>query len=576
MSIKRPYTLTISLLTITALSGAVLSSTTFAATDTAQDNVSVNVPVSCTMNGTGMNSHTANIPNGTYEANIGTTTLKTFCNDNQGFAIYAIGYTNEEYGNTTLIGATGGQTIVTGTATTTGSPDVSNWAVKLATDSTATYPITLDNSFGAYSNVPSSYTKVAHRDSGTDLGSSATGAELTTTYAAYISKNQKADTYDGKVKYTLVHPASEEPLQPQPATAGCINYFANGSNVVGEMGCQSASNNASVDLWASNFSRSGYGFAGWNDKYDYSGNFYGPNQTITAPSDVETNGLSLYAVWIKSAGTIQNWSGCSNLAQGAVTALTDSRDNDTYAVAKLADGKCWMIENLRLDNTALHNTDGALSQGYNSSFIGLADPESANFDDFTTANSLYSTNGSTAATISGSNTGYRFPRYNNNNTNSRQSSSGYSVDGNTYSIGNYYTWHAAIADTTYYSSGNHNTTSICPAGWHIPTGGATTGEFALLDIALGGTGSSSSSSTDPTGAVMSSRYRSYPNNFLYSGYFNGSSAYDRGWGGNYWSSTATLNYNSYNLFLNSSIVSSPSTGNCAKSDGLTIRCTLGS
>ena len=208
MSIKSSYTLTISLFAISTLSGTVLSSTASATdTNTSQDNVTVSVPVSCTMNGTGMTSHNANIPNGTYQADIGTTTLKSFCNDNQGFAIYAIGYTNEEYGNTTLIGATGGQTIVTGTASTTGSPDVSNWAVKLATDSTATYPITLDNSFGAYSSVPSSYAKVAHRDSGTDLGSSATGASLTTTYAAYISKTQQADTYNGKVKYTLVHPA---------------------------------------------------------------------------------------------------------------------------------------------------------------------------------------------------------------------------------------------------------------------------------------------------------------------------------------------------------------------------------
>ncbi len=199
---------------ISVISTLSLSSAFATNTNTSQDNVTVSVPVSCTMNGTGMTSHNANIPNGTYQADIGTTTLKTFCNDNQGFAIYAIGYTNEEYGNTTLIGATGGQTIVTGTATTTGSPDVSNWAVKLATDSTATYPITLDNSFGAYSSVPSTYTKVAHRDSGTDLGSSATGASLTTTYAAYISKTQQADTYNGKVKYTLVHPSDADAPVP--------------------------------------------------------------------------------------------------------------------------------------------------------------------------------------------------------------------------------------------------------------------------------------------------------------------------------------------------------------------------
>ena len=96
------------------------------------------------------------------------------------------------------------------------------------------------------------------------------------------------------------------------------------------------------------------------------------------PTDM-SHGLALYAIWVKSAGIMQEWNGCAGLNKGDVTALTDARDNDTYAVAKLADGKCWMIENLRLDNTADHNTDGSLSQGYNPSFIGLADPESANF-----------------------------------------------------------------------------------------------------------------------------------------------------------------------------------------------------
>ena len=565
--------ITLSLLALTLFSGSLLISSSTFADDSSVDNIAISIPVSCTLSGTGMNSHNATIPNGTYQDSIGTTTLKAFCNDTEGFAIYANGYTGDTLGNNKLIGSSTSSEIVTGTATTAGSPDVSNWAMKLETNSSATYALTLDNGFGSYSNVPSSYTKVAHRDSNTDLGTSAEGATLTTTYAAYISKTQPADSYQGQVIYILVHPASEEPLQPQPAKPGKIVYHPNNSSVVGTMGDQDATNGAETTLWASNFKRDGYGFAGWNTAYDYSGTNYGPNQTITAPADVETNGLSLYAVWIKSAGTLQNWDGCSSLAQGSTTALTDERDGNTYAVAKLADGKCWMIENLRLDNTALHNSDGSLAQGYNSSFIGLADPES-DFSVSTTANSLYSTDGTTTATISGINQGYRFPRYNNNNTNSRQSSSGYSVSGNTYSMGNYYTWAAAIADTTHYPSGNHNTTSICPAGWHLPTGVATTGEFALLDIALGGTGSSSSSDTDPTGAVMSSRYRSYPNNFLFSGGFEDSSV-DRGSYGRYWSSTAYFSSGSYYLFLNSFNVL-PGTSFNIKYYGIAIRCTLGS
>ena len=568
MSIKSSYTLTISLFAITTLFGVVLSSSAFATdTNTAQDNVTVSVPVSCTMNGTGMTSHTANIPNGTYQADIGTTTLKTFCNDNQGFAIYAIGYTNEEYGNTTLIGATGGQTIVTGTATTTGSPDVSNWAVKLATDSTATYPITLDNSFGSYSNVPSTYTKVAHRDSGTDLGSSATGASLTTTYAAYISKTQQADTYNGKVKYTLVHPASEEPLQPQPATAGCINYFANASSAIGEMGCQSATNYSSRTLWASNFKRTGYGFAGWNDKFDYSGNYYGPNQTITAPSDVQTNGLSLYAVWIKSAGSLQNWNGCSSLASGATTALTDERDNNTYAVAKLADGKCWMIENLRLADKDSSNNDIELSStNTHNPSLPLTNSDS------TTSNHLSATTDPTTTawctTSSSACDDQSMLATNNTTLFTNNTASGYSASNNVYSYGNYYNWYSATGGHGKYGSSYDSSYTapgdICPVGWHLPTGKGT-GEFYALNTAL---------NAGATNSTASNNLRSYPNNFVYSGYVGSASVLNRNSSGQYWSASGDSSSNAYNMYLGSTSIG-PGTGGSVKYSGWMVRCVAG-
>ena len=351
---------TLSLVALTLFSGSIVMSSITSAEDVV-DEINITVPVSCSLSGTGMSSHTANIVNGTYQADIGTTTLKAFCNDANGFAIYANGYTGNTLGNNKLIGSSTSSEIVTGTATTAGSPDVSNWAMKLETNSSATYALTLDNGFGSYSSVPSSYTKVAHRDSGTDLGTSAEGATLTSTYAAYISKTQPSDTYEGKVKYTLVHPASEEPAQPVPCEPGKICYQPNTSSVQGQMGKQSASNNANITLYAPNFKRAGYGFAGWNTKYDYTGTNYGPNQTITAPADVATSGLSLYAMWISSQGTLQNWNGCSSMNIGDVTALTDNRDNDTYAVAKLADGKCWTIENLRLSNKDNNMNDIILS-----------------------------------------------------------------------------------------------------------------------------------------------------------------------------------------------------------------------
>ena len=203
------------------------------ATTTSEDNVAITIPVACTLVSSGNNSHSANIVNGTYATDIGTTTLKVTCNDNQGFAIYAVGYTGDEIGatnSTKLVGteARSNTTIDTGTATgPVNNNDTSNWAMKLntTTSPTPTYPITIDNSYNNYNIVPSSYTKVAHRDSGTDVGTNAIGSTLTTTYAAYISKLQYPDTYFGQVKYTLVHPSSA----PEPVEADQIGVIFDGN-----------------------------------------------------------------------------------------------------------------------------------------------------------------------------------------------------------------------------------------------------------------------------------------------------------------------------------------------------------
>ena len=570
-----------SLVAVTIIAGTFLSSVSVSADDTIIDNVSVSVPVSCTMEGTGMNSHNASIPNGTYQDDIGTTTLKAYCNDSEGFAIYAIGFGNEEYGNANLIGASLGQTIATGTAT---SGNTSNWAMQLATDSTATYPITLDNSYGSYKEVPASYTKVAHRDSGTDSGSSATGASLTSTYAAYISKTQNADTYNGKVKYTLVHPASETPAQPVACQARRICYNANSNSIVGQMSKQTIPTTAEVTFWASNFKRDGYGFAGWNDAFDYSGNFYGPNQTITASSDVQTNGLSLYAVWIKSAGSLQEWDGCGSLTQGATTALTDERDNNTYAVAKLADGKCWMIENLRLDNTPelsntnTHNPSLPLTNVYNATNPTTSNHLSATTDPTQTA---WCTTDSSAC--------YDQSMLATNNTTlfTNNTASGYSASSNVYSYGNYYNWYSATGGNgkygISYDDGYHSPGDICPAGWRLPKGANKTNEannefWSLIVTGLNGGVNpvNYDSSTTPyyTGdeaTPVSNALRSYPNNFVYSGFLSGSAVNGRNSYGHYWSASGNSGTAAYGMSISSTNFY-PGTYSLSRYYGRLVRC----
>ena len=588
------------------------------ATDTtdAVDSVSIGVPISCSMEGTGMNSHTASVPNGTYQADIGTTTLKAYCNDDEGFAIFAVGYTGDEIGGTNstkLVGTNG--SIVTGTAT---SGDTSNWAMKLTTNSGATYAITLDNGFSSYSSVPASYTKVAHRDSGTDIGTGATGASLTTTYAAFISKTESADIYNGKVKFTLVHPENETPAQPQPCEAGKICYHANTTSVQGQMGDQSLlkkdwSSCAHTDnrtycsdddwneidintlpelpnqyienatLWAPNFKRTGYGFAGWNTSFDYSGTNYGPNQTITTPADIQTNGLSLYARWIPSQGTLQNWNGCSSMNIGDVTALTDNRDNDTYAVAKLADGKCWTIENLRLADKDASNNDIELSSTntYNPS-LPITNIYNADSSQATTSNHLSATTDPTTTAWCISNSAacddQSMLATNNTTLFTNNTSSSYSAGSNVYSYGNYYNWYSATAghgkNGSSYGSSFTSPGDICPAGWHLPTGKDASGDFGVLDIALGGTGAYSDSSTTPTGATMSSAYRSYPNNFVYSGGVDGSSVNGRSSYGVYWSASGSSSGYAYLLGFGSSYVN-PGTGSNFKYYGRMARCVSG-
>jgi surface protein len=71
--------------------------------------------------------------------------------------------------------------------------------------------------FSSYHVVPNEYTKVAHKNSGTDMTDTIGGVKLTTTYAAYISKTQAADTYSGQVIYTMVHPSNHEAPIANPA-----------------------------------------------------------------------------------------------------------------------------------------------------------------------------------------------------------------------------------------------------------------------------------------------------------------------------------------------------------------------
>ena len=609
------YTITSVLVLTTIVAGALASPVRVGAEDITDvtDTASVTVPASCSMTATVESEHSASIPNGIYSGSsdyfpngIGKTKIATFCNDNNGYAIYAIGFTGDKYDgedHTKLIGAASGQKISTNTTT---SGDTSSWAMKLIkeTDDTKSYnptALTIENGYDDYNVIPNTYTKVANYTSTTDQ---TLGSVLSTTYAAYISSAQVADAYTGKVKYTLVHPHTEAPAAPQTTATGKIKYYANVSDYEGTMRDQNVA--SEITLRPSNFSRTGYGFAGWSDKFDYATNpeakFYGPNETITLNTADYSDGkpgLSLYAVWVKSQGNLQDSakvaSVCSSLTQAgpsvtptlaSVSALTDQRDNNTYAIAKLADGKCWMIENLRLADKDSSNNDIELSS-INTNNPSLPLTNIYDVTNPTTSNHISASitpSSSTPWCDSLSAACYDQSMLYTGNTTERGTTPAASA--NTYSYGNYYNWYSATAGNGKYSTDTNNSTvagDICPTGWALPEGGDKTNmaaeknNFYELGLSLGLSAPANYDSQtrpwwtgSPEGSNASIAFRTYPNNFLYSGYVLGSSVPTRGSAGYYWSKSAFGSNYAYALYLLNVLVY-PSNG-YNKHHGFSVRC----
>ena len=178
--------------------------------------VSVTVGTACNFSGNVDIPHTSTIMNGVNSTDIGKTTMNVTCNDQGGYAVYAIGYTNDEYGNTSLKSSISDDyNISTGTST---SGNTSNWSMKLSTVP-GTTTATIENGYSNYNTVPDDYTKVATLNTITNPGTSTTGSSISTTYQTYISPTQPAGAYTGKVKYTLVHPstAPAPEIHPKPS-----------------------------------------------------------------------------------------------------------------------------------------------------------------------------------------------------------------------------------------------------------------------------------------------------------------------------------------------------------------------
>ena len=508
------------------ISAIILSSLYISATDSASstDTLSFNISSSCTLSSVVDSSHTAELINGTYTNSIGQTTITTLCNDGNGYSVYAVGYSNNEEGNNKLVNTESSNfSIISGTAE---SGNTSNWAMSLnhlVDDPSLTPPIITSDYDSIYGIVPNEWTKVASLPArATDM---IKGSSFTTTYAVYTSSSQYAGTYNGQVKYMLVHPNNNKPTLTNLEAA-----FAS-------RGIQPA-------------------------YQDETGSYFAMQDMSTEICD-----------------------SVSGDGETTATQLVDARDNKLYWVAKLEDGHCWMTSNLDLDiggtNVATltsENTDisttasgsGIYSDGYTEqdgvwTWTPVSTAITSNYyiDNTTVKPSAWPTNNYiTPYSAEGGDTYYYTSNTTGNDTryNSLQAckdASHTEDECKRYFVGNYYNWTAAIASNNSTNIGSTvgeiASNSICPKGWRLPNASQTdnvNNEFGRMLYQAEIT-AKVSAGDDSVGYTTGgfNKLRSNPYYFVRSGSIYGGTLGNPGVYGFYWSSTVSSSTDAYNLFF---------------------------
>ncbi|MBR2994283.1 hypothetical protein IKF43_02755 [Candidatus Saccharibacteria bacterium] len=498
------------------------------------DKLTLNLPVSCTIDGGSSSTHTQSVINNQYYPNLGgaPTTFTMYCNDKDGFIVYARGASDGTEGNTNLVG-TSGSNIATGVY----DPDhidttTSSWSFKLG-NTDGTVAISSGYNDNLFHTIPSTWTEIAKKQSGTV--DSTTGSKITATYDAYISGTQASGTYTGQVKYVMFHPSSAV----QPTTLAEAFKNAGKSKV-----------------------------------------------PIVDPSTGETN---YYYKMQDMSSSICNAANVFGTASDLE--VVDTRDNSIYWVTKLKTdymddnvGQCWMTENLDLDfNTT--KPDGSIAmRTFTSNDTNLTLYGSYGYDSnngYTCSNTATTTNCTSSgeiiswtperATIA--------PEDLSSTTWKNDNSNPYSYDrGNVEpdgykdghgKAGNYYNWTATIASNSSnsYTSGNA-TNSICPKGWRLPD--TRTYEFSKLLYAYDITKDDKNTAGYADGSTSFNKMVSSPLYFVRSGYVNNGSLSNSAGSGDYWSSAVDSASFAFDQYFNSSSVR-PAYSNSG-SYGLSVRC----
>ena len=233
------------------------------------------------------------------------------------------------------------------------------------------------------------------------------------------------------------------------------------------------------------------------------------------------------------------------------TQVKDARDNNSYYIQKLADGQCWMLTNLAYA--------GGTSNGGNNAYNDVINQGAGTPGSNTIANGTSDT--ATTFTLAK----YYIPPNANPTIDPTPPST--ATDGGvataTRQFGYLYNWCAAMGAQNTAACASATTPApdpninICPAGWRLPTGVSTTGEFTALNNAI-----NAGSTTNPTGLETNGLFQ---RSGYWSNSFNNQGSY-----GYYWSSSQNSSINARSLYFSSTGVV-PANYNY-KDIGFAVRC----
>ncbi len=301
---------------------------------------------------------------------------------------------------------------------------------------------------------------------------------------------------------------------------------------------------------------------------------------VSSPLEI-ANDFSIATMQEMTSTVCENATDLDN--DGEISAqLKDVRDGKYYWVGKLADGKCWMTQNLDLDlstSKTLTSADTDVSSNWTPGFTTFttADASTVNSDSqietrswslgnyrltdpTTSASCGYPLNDASQCPGSNATSGLttnRFTAYTTPITQNGDISAH-------YILGNHYAWNAATAGTGGSITSDQATNSICPKGWRLPTSN-TGGEFEALVNKLGGTSSTDNVTKAPFYGVRGG-FVDQSTNLLFE---------DAGDQGRYWSSTPapsdTAN-SAYALRFGGTSTVNPSGASADRSVGYPVRC----